>query len=285
MITAFKTEQGKTEVLDLYDQKLKQLRINHQHCVVDTSYGETNIVVCGNQTKPPLILVHGANACAPIAIETYQNLLSEYAVYAIDVVAQPNKSGGIQMNLKDQSYGKWMIELLNKLELENVTMAGFSLGGLIILKTLEEDQSKVKEVYLSSPAYIVNGNPIKALLQVFIPMKRYMKTKNIKYVEKFLSKVFTERDEFAINYLSKVFLHFDMQFTPVPTIKKAAARSITTPITLFAAKHDLMFPGEKIIKRAKSIFPSLKKTELLVNSKHVQSQKQNRYIESIILNR
>ena len=85
-------------------------------------------------------------------------------------------------------------------------MAGFSFGGLVVLKTLEFDESKIKAVFLSSPAYIVNGNPLKALFKVFIPMRRYMKTKNPKYVERFLEELFTDEDQFAIKYLSKVFL-------------------------------------------------------------------------------
>ncbi|MEO9883999.1 MAG: alpha/beta hydrolase, partial [Balneola sp.] len=119
--------------------------------------------------------------------------------------------------------------------------------------------------------------------KVFIPMKRYMKTKNIKYVEKFLSHLFTDRDEFAIKFLSKVFLEFEMDFTPVPFIDAKAANEITTPITIFAAQNDILFPGNKMIKRAAKIFPSLKKSTLLEHSKHVQNKEQNEQIEQEIM--
>ena len=75
-----------------------------------------------------------------------------------------------------------------------------------------------------------------------------------------------------------------MDFTPVPTIKKKNAKKITTPITLFAADNDIIFPGEKMIKRAKAIFPSLKETILLKESKHVQNKKHNNLINRIIIN-
>jgi esterase/lipase len=185
--------------------------------------------------------------------------------------------------MKDNSYGKWLNEIIINLDLKNVVLAGFSFGGLIILKTLLADETKVKEVFLAAPVFIVNGNPLKALFKIFIPMKRYMKTKNVKYVEKFLTELFTDKDEFAIKFLSKVFLHFEMDFTPVPVINKNDANKIKTPITLIAAKYDLLFPGEKMIKRASKIFPSLKKTILLENSKHVQSRTDNAKIESLIL--
>lgn len=282
MKSLFKSEQGKQEILQFYDQKLESLSIDFSYKVINTSFGKTNLIVTGNPQNPPLILIHGSNGCAPIALETYKDLLDSFSVYAIDVLAQPNKSAETRLSMQDDSYGKWMNEIITALNVEQVTLAGFSFGGLVILKTLENDESKIKEVFLSAPAYIVNGNPIKTLFKIFIPMKRYMKTQRPKYVEKFLAEVFTDRDEFAIKYLSKVFLHFNMDFAPVPTITKEKAKAIKTPITLIGAKDDILFPGEKMIKRASKIFPSIKNYLLLENSKHVQSKSDNLLIENII---
>lgn len=283
MESLFKSPEGKSQILSLYNEKLEELNIEYSYKTVATKFGETNIVFTGNPENPPILLLHGSNGCAPIALETYPNLSKYFSVYAIDVLAQPNKSAETRLSMKDESYGEWVTDLIDQLNLDKVTLAGFSFGGLIILKTLEFDESKIKEVYLSAPAYIVNGNPIKAIFKFFIPMKRFMKTKKEKYVEKFLSEVFTDRDEFAIKFLSKVFLHFNMDFTPVPVISTKNAQAIQTPITLIAAKNDVMFPGVKMLKRAKRIFPSLKYDLLLENSKHVQSKCDNLLIEELIV--
>ena len=283
MKSLYKSELGKKEIINLYEQKLKDLDIDYKYKLINTSFGKTNIIVIGDSTKPPLLIIHGSNGCAPISLETYPNLYKDFQVFAVDVLAQPNKSAENRLSMKDKSYGLWMNEIINKLSINNVTMAGFSFGGLIILKTLIQDEKNIKEVFLSAPAFIVNGNPIVLLFKVFIPMKRYMKTKKSKYLEKFLNTLFTEPDTFALEYLSKVFLYFNMDFTPVPVIKNEEAQLIKTPITLFAAKKDIMFPGIKMIKRANKIFPSLKKAILLENSKHVQNRIDNDIIEKIIL--
>ncbi|MEP4531899.1 MAG: alpha/beta fold hydrolase [Cyclobacteriaceae bacterium] len=280
----FKTEVGKQEIFDLYNEKLRGLNIEYDYVNVETSIGTTNIIRSGDPENPPILLVHGSNGCAPIALETYPNLSAHYRVYAIDVPAQPNKSAETRMSMKDNSFGRWMNEIMEQLHIENARMIGFSFGGLIILKTLEYDESRIKEVFLAAPAYIVNGNPLKLLMKVFIPIRRYISTGKIKYVEKFLAELFTERDDFAVRFLAKVFRHYTMDFTPVPTISTGAAKSIKTPITLFAAKNDLMFPGAKMIRRASRIFPSLKRTTLLERSKHVQSKADNLTIESIVIN-
>jgi len=279
----FKSEKGKQEILRLYDAKLESLNIDYEYLTVQTSFGKTNIIATGDPDNPPIIIVHGSNGCAPIALETYANLHKQYRVFAVDVLAQPNKSAETRLSMKDDSYGRWMNEIIADLKIDSVTMAGFSFGGLIILKTLEHDESKIREVYLSAPAYIVNGNPLKAIFKVFIPMKRYMKTQKVKYVETFLSHLFTDRDEFAVDFLSNVFLEFDMDFTPVPVIDAKKAGKITTPITIFAAQDDILFPGSKMIKRATKIFPSLRKSRLLKHSKHVQNKEQNEMIEQEIM--
>ena len=284
MKSLFKTENGRDKILALYEQKLSDLKIDVESTSITTTFGETNILISGDENKPPILLIHGSNGCAPLSFETYPNLNQSFHVYAIDVLAQPNKSEGKILSMKDNSYGRWINEIIAHFKLENVTMAGFSFGGLIILKTLEYDESKIKEVFLSAPAYIVNGNPMRALFKVFIPMKRYMRTQKTKYVEQFLAEVFTERDQFAIDYLSKVFLHFKMDFTPVPTIKTKHAKRIKTSINIFAASNDILFPGKKMLKRVKKIFPSLNHTELLQDAKHVQNPEQNLKIEAFILN-
>lgn len=283
MKTLYKSEKGKKEIINLYDQKLKDLEIEYSYRSIATAFGETNVIVAGNYNKPPIVLVHGSNGCAPIALETYPNLYNDFHVFAVDVLAQPNKSAENVLSMKGNDYGVWLNEVIEKLQLENVTLAGFSFGGLIILKTLIENEDNIKEVFLSAPAFIVNGNPLVALVKVFIPMKMYMRTKKQKYVEKFLRVLFSDRDEFALQFLSIVFLNFNMDFTPIPEIKKQEANKITTPITLIAAKDDMFFPGEKMINRAKKIFPSLKKTVLLEGSKHVQSAKDNQLIQNLIL--
>lgn len=283
MESLYKSETGKTEILNLYNQKLKDLNINYLYKEVETSFGKTNLIITGELSKPPILVVHGSNGCAPIALETYSGLESHFQVFAVDVLAQPNKSAQTRLSMKNNDYGKWLHEVIDKLNLKNVTLAGFSFGGLIILKALEFKDANIKEVFLTAPAYIVNGNPLKALFKVFIPMKRYMKTKKIKYVERFLNEVFSEKDAFAIQFLSKVFLHFKMDFSPVPIIKSQAAKLIKTPITIIAAKNDLMFPGKKMIIHANKIFPSLKKTILLEQSKHVQNKSDNKQIVQMII--
>lgn len=283
MPSLYISPEAKQEIADLYHEKLEALGISYDMQEVETSFGETTVIATGDSGNPPLVLVHGANGCAPVALEVYPNLAGKYRVYAVDVIGEPNLSAETRPGKKDNGYGHWMNEVIAQLGLKDVTMVGFSLGGLVIWKTLLADESNIREAFLTAPAGIVNGNPLKGLFKIFIPMKRYMHTHNPKHVDKFLREVFTEPDDFAHRFIAKALLHFDMDFSPIPVITKKEAGQIQTPLTIVGAKQDIMFPGEKMLKRARKIFPSLQQAILLEQSKHVQSRKDNDLVEQLVM--
>lgn len=165
MESLYNTEKGKKEILKLYNQKLEELNIDFEYLNLDTFFGKTTIIATGNISNPPILIFHGSNGCAPITLETYSNLSKNFRVYAIDVLAQPNKSAATRLSMKDDSYGQWVNEIINVLNIENVTMAGFSFGGLIILFQLNSvnypDSSNPFESL--GKAYLANGDNRKAL--------------------------------------------------------------------------------------------------------------------------
>jgi pimeloyl-ACP methyl ester carboxylesterase len=279
----FKSQEGKKVILKLYNQKLNELDIKYSERLVETNFGTTNIIITGNTKQPPLLLIHGTGGCAPLVLESFPNLSSKFCVYAIDVLSQPNKSAENTLDMKSIDYGKWLMEIIVKLRLEEVTLVGFSFGGLISLKTLEFNGTRIKEVFLIAPVYIVNGNPLLGLFKMFLPLKKFIKTNNQQYIKKVMNALFTEYDDFALTFMSTTFQHCNMDFSPLPIISKKNAQNINTPITIFAAEKDLMFPGIKMIKRAKRIFPTLKKVVLLKKSKHVPSSKEFKVIEEEVL--
>ena len=281
----FKSKDGKDKILTLYNQKLKELNSNYSEQLVETKFGATNVIITGNTKNPPLVLIHGTGGCAPQILDSFPNLASKYCVYAIDVLAQPNKSAENRLDMKSLEYGKWLIEIIIKLRLKDVTLVGFSFGGLISLKALEFNQTPIKHVFLIAPVYIVNGNPLLGLFKMFLPLKKFIKTNNSKYIKKVMNALFSEYDDFALEYMSTTFQNCNMDFSPLPIINKDLAKNINTPITIFAAEKDILFPGKKMIKRAKQLFPSLEEVILLEKSKHVPTNKNFKIIEELILDK
>lgn len=279
----FKSKEGKEKIITLYNQKLKELNIEYSEKLIETKFGVTNVIITGDTKNPPLVLIHGTGGCAPQILDSFPNLASKYCVYAVDVLAQPNKSAENRLDMKSLDYGKWLIEVIIKLRLKDVTLVGFSFGGFISLKSLEFNETPIRQVFLVAPVYIVNGNPLVGLFKMFLPLKKFIKTNNQKYIKKVMGVLFSEYDDFALSYMSTTFQHCNMDFSPLPIISKDSANNIKTPISILAAEKDILFPGKKMIKRAKQLFPSLREVVLLEGSKHVPSDKDLKEIESTIL--
>lgn len=279
----FKSKEGKEKILSLYNQKLNELNIEYSEKLIETKFGVTNVIITGDTKNPPLVLIHGTGGCAPQILDSFPNLVSKYCVYAIDVLAQPNKSSENRLDMTSLDYGKWLIEVVIKLRLKDVTLVGFSFGGFISLKVLEFNETPIRRVFLIAPVYIVNGNPLVGIFKMFLPLKKFIKTNNQKHITKVMNVLFSEYDDFALSYMSTTFQHCNMDFSPLPVISKNSGKNIKTPITIFAAEKDIMFPGKKMIKRATKIFSSLEQTVLMEGSKHVPNEKDFKVIEDWVL--
>ena len=209
MSTLFDSPEARSIVEALYYQKLDGLNLSYERVKVETSFGDTHVILTGEKDNPPLVLLHGANGCAPIALEALKGLERTFRIYAIDIIGQPNLSASARLAMKDHAYGQWMYELLSRFGIRDAALVGISMGGFISWKTLVYDKKRIAQAYLIVPAGIVNGNSLTALWKVFLPIKLYQWRKKQSYVRDFLRELFTEEDDFALELLSQVLLHFD----------------------------------------------------------------------------
>mgnify|MGYP001821907043 CR=1 FL=1 len=281
----FKSKEGKEKILSLYNQKLNELNIEYSEKTLETKFGATNVIITGNVKNPPLLLIHGTGGCAPLILESFPNLSSTYCVYTIDVLAQPNKSAENRLDMKSLEYGEWLTDVIISLGIKDVTLVGFSFGGFISLKTLEFNERLIKHVFLIASVYIVNGNPLVGLFKMFIPIKKFIKTGNDNYLKKVIKALFSEADAFAIQFMGTTFQNCNMDFSPLPVISMQSAKHITTPLTIIAGEKDIMFPGKKMIKKAKRIFSSIEEVVLIEDAKHVPNSKDFKKIEDVIIDK
>ena len=282
MHSFFQNIEAKNKALQLYDKKLEALGVSYERIKVETSFGNTNILATGNPSNAPIILLHGSNGCAPVAIEALIGLVNDYRVYSIDVVGQPNFSEEIRPAMTDHSYGRWMHEILSRLSVKDAILVGISFGGFIGWKTLVLEEKRIAKTFLIAPAGIVNGHPLKMFWNIFLPMKLYRWRTKEKFLLRFLNALFTEQDDFAFHFLSNLFLYYEMDFSPIPLIKKSEAKKIKTPVYFIGAENDLLFPGQKLLQQARKLFPSIQEILLLKKSRHVPDQiGNNRIVEFI----
>ncbi len=282
MHSYFTNTKSKKEIIDIYYKKLTALHIDYEFLTVETSFGDTNIVITGNKNKPPLVVVHGLNSCAPNAIDTVIDLREDYKVIAIDVLGQPNLSSEVRLNPKTGDYGKWMYEIFSRLNLYNITLVGISFGGFICVKALIYDQKRIAKTFLVTPSGITNSFYLNRFIKLYLPIKLYQWTKKYVFLFKYLNRLNTQLDYYTFSYTSKLFLNYKHQSTTYPILTKNEITAITTPIYIVVAKKDILFPCEKLQKRAKEFFSSLVDIKVIEGAKHILDKKSNRTVTDFI---
>ncbi|WP_405563536.1 alpha/beta hydrolase [Polaribacter sp. Asnod6-C07] len=257
--------------IKIYQQKLSVFEIPYKEKIIETSFGKTNVIITNGIKKPPLVVLHGLNSAAPFVLDTTLFLSEKYQIFAIDIIGQPNKSDFVRLNKKNDSYGKWLLEIIDDLQIENITFCGISFGAFPVLKSLIIDDKKIKEVFLISPAAIIHGNLWQTVFKFLIPLKKFQKTQNDLYLKNCLSSIYDELDKLTLDYQKEVFTNFKMDFSLTPNFKKSALKKIKTPVNIIASKNDFFVPAKKLKNKCGNLL-NLKKFISLEDSKHIASK-------------
>lgn len=282
MTSIYKNNKAKTDLMNLYDEKLKSLQIDYTNIDVNTKFGRTRVVKTGNSTGTKIVLFHGFNAGAPITLEAVKGILSEYCFYVIETIGQTTKSEERVMNIKDDSFALWVDEVLEKLELEKVNVIGISYGAFIVEKLITHKPERIEKCVLVVPSGIVNGDIWNSTKKLTFPLIRWKITKSEKHLKSFLNAFVPDDDDFLYRMLSVMMKGIKLDTRIPELLKPIEIENFKAPVYIIAAKNDVYFPGEKIVKRSKELFSNLKEVYLLENSKHMPSKDNHPIIQQKI---
>lgn len=257
----------------LYQQQLDELDFAYESMLVETSFGDTHLLLAGKKGAQPIVLLHDANSCAPFILKAMKPSLTHFCVYAIDITGQANRSTAYDLPAEGIAYGQWMFEILSCLNLWGIHLMGVGLGGFICLKTLMMDEKRIAGVYLVNPGGLVRPAAFYSFWKKWLPTQLFRMTRNRLFFERYWEVISSSLDPVYSSFLSSALLHpchFDRR---LPLISQTETSSITTPIHLFLSENAGFFSIKKMQKQAPKLFLNLSKVVLLKNEKQLLSAK------------
>lgn len=115
-------------------------------------------IKCGNQVKDDLVLVHGFGGCGALFYPILKDLSMNFRVFCIDLLGMGLSSRPEYNYETTEEAIDFFVESIEKwreaLGLESFYLAGHSLGGYISTQYSIRYQSRIKKLYLVSPAGI-----------------------------------------------------------------------------------------------------------------------------------
>ncbi|MGE5677521.1 MAG: alpha/beta fold hydrolase [Pseudomonadota bacterium] len=247
----FKSEEEKREVLKYYDKLLARWPVPKEEQLIETQYGTTYGITCGDRLSPPLILLHGTNSNSTMWLGDIAEYSRHFRVYALDIPGEPGKSGDTQYPLDSPAYADWLEEVLKALELKKVSLMGLSLGGWLAVNYALRHQERIERLVLLCPSGI--GRTKASFLFRAFPLM-LMGDKGIDCVTRIVygSRVVPVEVLEYSRILSKA---FNLRKEPIPIFKDKELECLTMPVMVLAGSKDALLCSDETISRMKQALP------------------------------
>lgn len=282
-MSLYKSPEFESRLMQLYDEKLKACNNEYEDVYVDSTAGKTHVIVTGAANLPPLVVFHGINAGAPLALEAIQHLNTQYRIYGIDTVGQATKSAPTRLPMKGDDYGKWIASVLDNLKLDKVYVVAISYGAFLLQKMMNYQPERLIKSIFVVPSGFVSGNFWRSMKELSFPLMKFLRTKKEEDLLRFMNAFFTTKDRHSIELQKNLLLGFKMDYRRPILVKASEVDGIISPVYVMVADNDIFFPGDKTLARCQVLFKTLKHTYILKNSKHIPDQNRYEEIEKKIL--
>lgn len=263
----FKTPAARAKI-EQWHQKFRELvPATLESRTVSTRFGDSHVLIGGPETAPPLVILHGALASSSHLLLELSALLTNFRVYAVDVIGQSVKSADVRLRVDNNDYGLWLGEVLDQLKLQKVRLIGVSWGGFVAQRFTTVAPERIEKLALLVPAGMVSGSAWDGFRKMGWPMTMYLMSPNPQRLRKFAQGLLTTLDDEWVPYIGDSFLSYRLNMKVPMLSKPEDFTKLEAPVLVIAAEHDVSFPGQAVLDRSKQLFKN-PDTELLKGSQH-----------------
>jgi len=278
----YKTPQAQKESMRLYEAKLQSLKISYTEKDVETTFGQTHIIVAGDSTKPPVLVLHGIHAGAPVSVEAIQGLGEQYCILAIDTIGQTTKSAQTQLPINNNAYGQWLAEVMDALQIEQAPIVGVSYGAFILQRLISYAPHRISKCIFVVPSGLVNGPFWASMKKLTLPLLKYKIWKKEKHLRQFMQAFYTQISKEDVAFQKNLLTGVNLDFRRPKLLQAEEAQQLEAPLYVIIAEKDYFFPGPKALERCHKLFKKVKDSYQLKGSKHIPSAQAFDKITSLI---
>jgi pimeloyl-ACP methyl ester carboxylesterase len=253
----YRSTRGEAEVIALYEQKLASLAVETRSRMVETRFGHTHVLEAGPPDAPPVMVLTGISTGAPRILEWFHPLTRDYRLYAPDPIGQPGRSAQTRVPPGEHNHGKWMVDVLNGLDLEQLPFIGVSFGGGIVLDTASYAPERISKAALMAPAGLTRVPFLGTALKFFIPCLLYRCFPSRERLMGTVQALAGEPDDYSLRVFDATLRHLKLNVTPPGPFDKKTLEHFKAPTLLLLANSDLFIPLEPARRRAQELLPSL----------------------------
>ncbi|MDO7875276.1 alpha/beta hydrolase [Hymenobacter sp. ASUV-10] len=201
-------------------------------------------------------------------------LKATHRIFMVDVNGQPSLSDGRTPPVKSLDYGHWLADLLDRLGLDQVAVAGASFGSLLGIKLAQVAPQRVRQLVLMNPGCLqpfslAPRNLYYNLLPLAFPSEAN--------VRKFLQAAVLHPPEHGLTAPAlQLLVDYELfaiteyrDHTPKPyAMPPEELARVTVPVDMLLGDKDILFPCQKSLRVARRHLPTLRTARVLPNIGH-----------------
>ena len=266
--------------IDWFNQWVVQLEHsngrNYDRISLETSLGKTHIWGLNTGGDGDALVIFPGARTTPLIWDFdrgLDHLQHPLRIYMVETNGLPNLSDGDTPDIKSLDYGHWASEVILKLGLQKVFVAGASFGGLICMKLAIVNPEKVKAAFLLNPGCLQSfsmsfNNLYYNLLPIISPTESN--------VSKFLDKaVFCKPNHMLSPESEKMLIDYEVfaisrykDKTQKPYYMDGQLANVKVDTYLLEGDKDLLFPFQKSIDNAPKHITTLKDVQVFEEVGH-----------------
>jgi pimeloyl-ACP methyl ester carboxylesterase len=249
---AFKTQQGRDEVLIYSDMLLEKLTIPYERLNINTRHGNTFCIAAGDISAPTMVLLHGSSMNSCMWVSDILKYYQKYRVYALDIPGEAGRSDERQLPFTTSDLDDWLHDVFNELSISRAIVIGASLGAWLSAKFAIRYPEKIDKLVLLCPAGIGSQNKgfiFTALLHMI-------------FGEKGIRRLFriingnVDMPEIILKFQILIGKNFNTRKEPIPIFTDDEIRRLTMPVFLFVGAKDIMLNSMETADRVKKLVPN-----------------------------
>jgi len=248
----FKSAAGAEVVHAGYAALLAHWPIAHEQIRVPTAQGETFVIACGKQDKPPLVLLHGSMSTAAMWMREAVHWAPHFRLFAVDIIGEAGWSASSRPQLGSDTYAEWLDEVMAALGLASAGFVGISLGGWFSLDYAIRRPSRVDLLALIVPSGV---GAQKNFLLWALPLSLCGSWGRNKILERVVGPDQVNEDttdeikELFSAHMTQINTHFRPRVEKLPIFADQQLRGLEMPVMAVVAGKDVILDGRSMKKR------------------------------------
>lgn len=264
----YKSPEVKEQLRAVTERMREQIPGAKTDHYIETSFGETYVLEMGNPEQETLVLLHGGMANHAVILSVMRHLVGHYHLIIPDLPGHAGWSTEEAIDPMGDDSGRWLVEVLNKFQIERCHFMGQSYGCFVINRLIALAPNRIDRAFLMVPAGFI-------LMSAWTVITRFLLwgvllgiTGKDRYLFRILDCFFTERPQGEMANLFRLTM---TGMKPMSAKHKLVVPEETAgfsrPLHILGCEHDIAVDPQALQERVSEVYTHAQ-LEVLPGSKH-----------------